>query len=107
MIIMGRLIKITLKKYTVIQCNIQADSITTNLKFKIYFTLPELRATETVTWDCHVDDSAKVRYETVLSRDILTSLGMNLKFSDHVIEAYDGTFKRSAQPMVDLGVYEF
>ena len=33
----------------------QAVKIITNLKVKIDFTLPELRATKIVTWNCHVD----------------------------------------------------
>ena len=40
----------------------------TNLGVKIDFTLPELSATKIMTWNCHVDDSAKDRYEIILSR---------------------------------------
>ena len=47
------------------------------------------------------------RYAMILGRDLLTTLGLNLKFSDHVIKPYDGTFKGSTAPMVDLGMYEF
>ena len=43
----------------------------------------------------------------ILGRDILTYLGLNLKYSDHVIETDDGTLKGSTAPMVDLGKYEF
>ena len=32
---------------------------------------------------------------------------MNLKFSDHIIEAYDRPFKWYTTPIVDLGTYEF
>ena len=32
---------------------------------------------------------------------------MNLKISEHVIEADDGTFKGSTTPMVNLGEYIF
>ena len=32
---------------------------------------------------------------------------MNLKFSEHVIEADDGPFNRSTTPMVDFGTYIF
>ena len=35
-----------------------------------------------VTWECHVDDSSEVRYDVILSRDILTLLGLNLKSSN-------------------------
>ena len=43
----------------------------------------------------------------ILGIYLLTELGLNLKFSDHVIEADDGTFKGSTSPMIDLGTYEF
>ena len=37
------------------QCHTQAVNITTNLKVKVYFTLPALRATDVVKWKFHVD----------------------------------------------------
>ena len=61
-------------------------SIPTNSKVKIDFTLTELSATKIVIWNCHVDDSAKGRYDMILGRNILKALGLNLKFSDHVIK---------------------
>ena len=57
---MGSLVgKICPGKITPMQWNTQAGNITTNLKVKIDFTLPALSATNVVTWNCHVDDSAK------------------------------------------------
>ena len=47
------------------QWNTQAGNITTNLKVKVYFTLPELNATNIVTWKCHVDDYAKGIYNMI------------------------------------------
>ena len=85
----------------------QSGSITTNLKFKIDFTLHELSATKIVICNCHVDDSAKGKYEMVLGRYILTALVLNLKLSDHVIEADAGTLKGSTEPMIVLDTYEF
>ena len=85
----------------------QTVSITTDPKVKIEFTLPELRATNIVTWNCHVDEYSKSRYDKILVRDLLKTLGINLKWYDHVIEADYGTFKGSTEPMVDLGTYEF
>ena len=47
-----------------------AVSITTNLIVKIDLTLPGSSATKPVTWEFHVDDSPKFRYDMVLGRDI-------------------------------------
>ena len=43
----------------------------------------------------------------ILRRYIFKKLGLNLKFSEHVTEAYDGPFKGSTTPMVGLGTYIF
>ena len=53
------------------QWHTQAVSITKNLKVKIDLTLPKISATKIVTWNCHVDDSAKGRYDMILGRYIL------------------------------------
>ena len=89
------------------QQHTQAGCITTNLQVKIDFTLPELSAKIIVTWGCHVDGSAKIKYEMILGKNIFTALKLNIKFSDHVIESDDGTFKGLMAPIVDLGTYEF
>ena len=87
------------------QWHTQAGSITANLKVKIDFTSPELGATKIVTCNCHVNDSSKGRYDMILAGYILTDLGLNLKFSNTLIEEYDGPFKGSTMPMVDLSTY--
>ena len=43
----------------------------------------------------------------ILGRDLFTELGLDLKFSEHIIEADDGNFKVSTTPMVDFGAYIF
>ena len=69
MIVTRRLtMKLKNKKDYVIQCHTQAINITTNMKVKIYFTLPKFSATKIMTWECHVDDSAKGRYNMILGR---------------------------------------
>ena len=85
------------------QWHTQAGNITTNLKVKVDFTLPELSAMNAMKR--HVDDSDKGRYDMILGQYLLTELWLNFKFYDHVIKAYDGTFKGSKTPMVDLGTY--
>ena len=81
-IVTGRLVeKLYPEKDAPMQWKTQAGNITTDLKVNIYFTLPALIATDIVMWNCHVDDSANGRYDMILGRDLLTELGLNLKFS--------------------------
>ena len=69
----------------------------------MYFTFTELSATNIATWNCYVYDSAKGRYEIILGRYILSALGSNIKFSDHVIEKDDGPLKGRRHPWL-IGV---
>ena len=75
----------------------------TNMKVKIDFTLTRLSAKKTVKRNCHMNDSAKGRYDMILGRYLLTDLGLNLNFFDQLIEEYYGYFKGSTAPMVDMG----
>ena len=56
------------------QQHTQAVNITTNLKAEVEFTLPELSATNFVTWRYHVGDSIKGRYGMILRKYLLTEL---------------------------------
>ena len=58
------------KENAVMQWHTQAGKITNNMKVKIYFTSPEFSAKKIVTWNCHVDDPTKGRYNMILGRDI-------------------------------------
>ena len=89
------------------QWNTKAGNITTNIKVKVDFTLPALSATDVVTWNFHVDESAKCRCGMILGRVILTELVLNIEFSEQVIEAYNGPFNGSTTPMIGLGTYIF
>ena len=106
-IIRSLIVKLNTKVDAMMQCNTQVGSITTNMKAKVYFTLPEPSATNIVAWNCHADDSAKVAYDIILGRYLLTALVLNLKLSEHVIESDDGTLKGSSSPVVDLIMYKF
>ena len=97
--------KLRLEKDTVMQWHTQAVNITTNLKVKVYFTSPALIVTNTVTWNFHVHDSAKVRYDMILGRDLLTELVFNLEIFKHFIKEDYEPLKGSTAPMVDLGIY--
>ena len=60
-----------------------------------------------MTGECHVDDPAKDRYNIILGRDIFTSFGLHLQFSQHAIKGGDRPSKGSTAPMIDLVTYEF
>ena len=62
-----------------IQWHTQGGIINTYIKVKVDFILPEVSATKIVTWNCHVDESTRGRYNMILGRDLLKSLGLNLK----------------------------
>ena len=107
MILMGQRIKMNPKEDDVMQWHTQEGSITTNLKVKIDFTLPESIVIEIMTWGFNAGDSAKGLYDMLLVIDLFTALGLSLTLSDNIIEAYYGHLKGSTAPMVDLGTYEF
>ena len=69
--------KLGLEEYSPIQWNTQAGNITTNLKDKVDFTLPTVSATNVLTRNCYVDESAKGGYNIILGSYILTELGLN------------------------------
>ena len=52
------------------QWHTQAGKITTNLKDKIDFTLPEISPKEIVMWYFHVDESAKGGYDMILGSNL-------------------------------------
>ena len=60
------------------QWHTQAGNISTNIKVEAEFALPELSATNVMMWKCHVDDSAKGRYDMILGKYLLIELGLNL-----------------------------
>ena len=63
--------------------------------------------TKILTWNFHADDSDKGRYDMILGRYLLTTLGIILKLFYHVIETDVGPFKWSTVPIYDMGVYTF
>ena len=54
------------------QWHTQAGNITNSLKIDADFNLPGISVTNVVTWRCHVDDSANVRYDMIVVRYLLT-----------------------------------
>ena len=66
MSVMGRLVEtIYPEKDAMMQSYTQSGNITTNLKVKVSFTLPVLSASNLLMWKFHVEDSSKVRYDTI------------------------------------------
>ena len=57
----------------------------TSKKPKIDFFLPEFSETKIVLWKFHVNKSTSNRYDMILGRNLVTALGLDLKFSDNVI----------------------
>ena len=71
-IVMGSLVeKLHPEKHAVIQWHTQARNITTNIKVKVDSTVPAISATNVMTWNCHVDGSAKGRYDMILGQYLL------------------------------------
>ena len=89
------------------QWNTQSRNITTNIKVQVDFTIPTLSATTVMKWNCHVDESAKDRYDMILGQDLLKQLVLNIKLSKHVIKLDNGPFNGSTIPIVDIGKYLF
>ena len=74
---------------------------------KVDFFLPEFSVTKIVTWKCHVDKSTYSRYNVILGRDLLTALGLDLKFSERLIIVGEGPYEGFSSPMVDVRNDEF
>ena len=58
----------------------QTGNITTNMKVKIYLTLLEFSTTKIVTWECHMYESTKVRYNMILGIYVLKALRLIFKY---------------------------
>ena len=43
----------------------------------------------------------------ILGKDLLTALGLDIKFSENIIIGGDGTYKGCLAPMVDVSNYDF
>ena len=62
--------------------------------------LPELHATNSMTWNFHVDDLQKhSRYDMIMGRDLLLELKLDLCFSNFTIKGNVGLYKGCTVPM--------
>ena len=64
---------------------IQSGEFTIQKNVNVDLWIPEFSATKIVTWKCHVDESTNSRYDMNLGRDLLTSMGLHIKFFYNVI----------------------
>ena len=85
----------------------QAGKFTTSKKMNVYFCLTEFSATRIVPLQCHVDNKTNSRYDIILGRDLLTTLGLDLIFSQNLIIGGEGSYEGCLAPMADLSNYEF
>ena len=71
------------------------------------FTVARCIATKVVSCKYHVDNKTNSRYDMILGRDLLTTLGLDLKFSVNIIIGGVGPYEGCTSPMVDLSNYDF
>ena len=64
-------------------------------------------AAKIVSWKRHVDSKTNSRYDIILGRDLLTALGLDLRFSENIIICGEGTYEGCLTPMVDSSNYDF
>ena len=81
---------------------IQAGKFTTSKKAKIDFRPPEFSATKILTCKYNIYESTNGRYYMILAKDLLTALGLDLKFSDNVIIGGKGPYEDCSAPMVEV-----
>ena len=70
----------------------QDGNFTTSMKVNIDFLLPELSATKILMWNFHVEKSTHGRYDMIQGRDIITTLGLYLQFSENMIIGGEGPY---------------
>ena len=62
-----------------------AGEMKTRSKVKAKFTIPELQEKRMVEWNFHVADDMGA-YDMIIGRDVLSFLGIDIKFSEQVVE---------------------
>ena len=62
-----------------------AGEMKTRSKVKAKFTIPELQEKRLVEWNFHVADDMGA-YDMIIGRDVLSFLGIDIKFSEQVVE---------------------
>ena len=60
-----------------------------------------------MSWKCHVDHKNNIRYYMILSRYLLTALGMDLDFSENLVIGDEGPYEGCLSNMAELSNYDF
>jgi Aspartyl protease len=71
-------------------------ALQTTTKCKSQFTIPELHDNRLIEWDVHITKTLGA-YDMIIGRDVLTDLGIDIRFSNHTIE-----WDNSEIPMKDI-----
>ena len=58
----------------------QPGKVATPKKVNIYLCSTEFSATKIMSWKCHMDKKTNSRYDMILGRDLLTTMGLDLIF---------------------------
>ena len=61
-----------------------AGDLVTDKRVKAQFTIPELQDKKLIEWNLHVADNMGA-YDMIIGRDILSFLGIDIKFSNHTV----------------------
>ena len=60
-----------------------------------------------VTWKFHVDKSTNIIYDMILGRDLLTTLGMDIKFFNNIIIGGESQYGSWSATMDEVIKYDF
>ena len=89
----------------------KAGSFQTTSRCKCTFSFPEFHENKYITWKVYVDESdpEMSRYDMIVGRDILTEIGLDLKFSEQVMEWDNATVPMRSTRWLDshhIDLYE-
>ena len=79
----------------------------TSKKVNVDFCLPEFSATKIVPWKFHVDNKTNSRYDMILVRDLIATLGLDIKFSEKLVIGGEGPYEGCLAPMDDFINHDF
>ena len=60
-----------------------------------------------ISWKCHIDNYTSNRYDMILGRYLLTTLGLDLKFDENIVINVAVPYEGCLSPMVDISNCEF